>query len=75
MTESAMEKDELVPDTAVVKEFSITSMTLWRWDHDLSLGFPPPVIIRKRKFRSRRALEEFKGRMIRTAIASRESGS
>ncbi len=67
------EKDTLVPDTLVLKEFGISSMSLWRWDHDPDLGFPPPIRIRRRKFRSRLALEEFKTRMIRSAIARVES--
>jgi predicted DNA-binding transcriptional regulator AlpA len=61
-------RDELVPDPEVCREFSITSMTLYRWDHDPELGFPPPVRIRKRKFRSRRALEAFKARMLAEAV-------
>jgi hypothetical protein len=47
--------DDLVPDPAVCREFDITLMTLWRWDHDPELNFPLPVKIRQRKFRSRRS--------------------
>jgi len=65
------EPDELVPDPEACREFSISSMTLWRWDHDIELDFPPPIVIRKRKFRIRRQLEEFKRRMLRNAIAQR----
>jgi hypothetical protein len=32
-------QDEFVPDPKVCKEFGITAMTLWRWDHD-----PPELI-------------------------------
>jgi hypothetical protein len=63
--------DELVPDPVVAKQFNVSLMTIWRWSHDDSLGFPPAVQIRKRNFRSRRALEAFKARMMRTAIAQR----
>jgi hypothetical protein len=38
---------ELVPDPQVCREFQITSMTLWRWDHDPDLKFPPPIRIRR----------------------------
>jgi hypothetical protein len=62
---------ELVPDPAVCREFSITPMTLWRWDHDPGLDFPPAIIIRRRKFRSREALDEFKLRMMQRAIEQR----
>jgi hypothetical protein len=68
------EPDELVPDPIVCREFNISAMTLWRWDHDpelAALGLPPPVVIRKRKFRVRRHLEAFKQCMLRRAIAQR----
>jgi hypothetical protein len=68
------EPDELVPDPIVCREFNISAMTLWRWDHDpelAALGLPPPVIIRKRKFRVRRQLESFKRCMLRRAIEQR----
>ena len=68
------EPDELVPDPIVCREFNISAMTLWRWDHDhelAALGLPPPVIIRKRKFRVRRQLKSFKQRMLRRAIEHR----
>lgn len=69
---NATTHDDLVPDEQVRREFgNISTMTLWRWDNDPALGFPPPVMIRKRKFRSRRLLEEFKQRMVETAIAAR----
>src|SRR5262249_2389355 len=68
--------DELVPDPVVWREFGVTSMTLWRWTRDLELGFPPAIKIGNRKnshnFRSRRALEAFKQRMIARAIAERQ---
>jgi hypothetical protein len=68
------EPDELVPDPIVCREFNISAMTLWRWDHDPELaawGLPPPVVIRKRKFRVRRQLEAFKQCMLRRAIEQR----
>jgi hypothetical protein len=52
-------------------------MTLWRWDRDpelIALGFPPPIHIRKRKFRVRKKLEAFKHQIMRRAIAQRGSG-
>jgi hypothetical protein len=60
--------DELVPDPQVWKEFGVTSMTLYRWTNDPDLGFPPAIKIRKRNFRSRRALEAFKRRMVARAL-------
>jgi len=56
------------------EEFNISAMTLWRWDRDpelAALGFPPPVTIRKRKFRVRKQLKAFKRTLLRRAIARR----
>ena len=64
----------LIPDPQVVREFAITPMTCWRWDRDprmIALGWPPPIKIRTRKFRSRRALEQFKKNLAERAIAER----
>jgi hypothetical protein len=63
---------ELVPDPQVCREFGVTAMTVWRWDHDPELNFPPPIRIRRRKFRHRRALEDFKRQLVRNAIARRK---
>lgn len=59
--------DELVPDPQVWREFGISSMSGWRWTKDPNLGFPPAIKIRTRCFRSRRALEQFKERVMRSA--------
>jgi hypothetical protein len=65
--------DQLVPDPIVAKEFGgVSLMTLYRWTNDPKLGFPPPIKIRTKNFRSRRALEEFKARMMRGAITHRQ---
>jgi hypothetical protein len=63
--------DALVPDTLVREEFSISAMTLWKWSRDEKLGFPPVVKIKTRNYRSRRALDEFKARLLREAISGR----
>jgi predicted DNA-binding transcriptional regulator AlpA len=67
--------DELVPDPQVWREFGISSMTGYRWDHDTSLDFPPPIKIRNRNFRSRRAIEAFKQRMLGEAVRRRSGSS
>jgi predicted DNA-binding transcriptional regulator AlpA len=59
------ETEELVPDPQVCREFGITLMTLWRWDHDEELKFPAAIQIRKKNYRSRRELEQFKQRLIK----------
>jgi hypothetical protein len=63
--------DAFVPDPAVWKELGVSSMTGWRWTQDASLHFPPAIQIRGRNFRSRRALEAWKRRMMRLALAQR----
>ena len=39
--------DRLIPDPQVRQRYSVTDMTLWRWDHTPSLGFPKPIRINK----------------------------
>lgn len=67
--------DELVPDRQVRREVGgVSDMTIWRWDHDpkmAELGWPPPVKIRKRKFRPRKQLEAFKANLLRQAVETR----
>jgi hypothetical protein len=68
--------DDFVPDRLVAREFGCTKMTLWRWDHDdalIALGWPPPIKIRERNFRSRTMLNKFKEAMLLQAIAARAS--
>jgi hypothetical protein len=67
------EVDELVPDPRVAEEFAVSLMTLWRWSRDPALQFPPAVQIRRRNFRSRRALEEFKARLVQSARRVKKS--
>jgi hypothetical protein len=69
------EPDQLVPDPQVCREFGVTAMTLWRWDHDLDLKFPPSVKIRGKKYRSRRELECFKREMPRTIAERSPAGA
>ena len=62
---------DLVPDPEVAREFRISLMGLWRWTQDETLDFPAPISIRGRNYRSRKALERFKKRMIERAIRQR----
>lgn len=71
-TAAPPEPDQLVPDPVVCKEIGVTSMTLWRYDHDPELNFPAAIKIRSRNFRSRRLLEAWKTRMLRRAIEQRD---
>ena len=51
--------DVLLPDPKVQKRYGVSAMTIHRWDHDPTLGFPPPVRIKKRKYRRLSQLIEF----------------
>jgi hypothetical protein len=66
--------DELVPDPVVASECGTSLMGIWRWDRDPELeklGWPPPIRIRNRKYRSRRLLEAFKARLLHNALTQR----
>lgn len=65
--------DLLVPDPQVCREFGVSAMTLWRWDRDPHLNFPVRITVRRRNFRSRKEIEKFKARLLRSAIARRWS--
>lgn len=68
--------DDLVPDPVVQREFAVSAMTIWRWDHDpelLALGWPLPVHIRRRNYRSRAALTQFKVRVLGRATTQRSA--
>lgn len=42
---------ELLPTREVKKRLGdVTDMTIWRWLHNPDVGFPPPVVISKRKY-------------------------
>ena len=50
----------LLPDSQVRQRYGgISAMTLWRWDSDPALGFPKPVRINNRKYRSEDELDAF----------------
>jgi len=65
------EPDRLVPDPEVAREFSVSLMSLWRWDRDPHMGFPARIVIGRRNYRSRRKLEQFKRRLAQEALARR----
>jgi hypothetical protein len=63
--------DILVPGPQVEREFGVTSMTIWRWDRDSKLGFPPAIKINGRSYRSRLMLEAFKAKLLAEAMKTR----
>jgi predicted DNA-binding transcriptional regulator AlpA len=60
--------DILVPSRQVQREFAVSSMTIWRWDQNKNLGFPPAIKINGRSYRSRLMLEAFKARLLARAM-------
>lgn len=63
--------DILVPGPQVQREFGVTSMTIWRWDRDSKLGFPPKIKLNGRNYRSRQQLEAFKAKLMAAALKAR----
>jgi predicted DNA-binding transcriptional regulator AlpA len=59
--------DVLLPDPKVTERYGITAMTLWRWDHDEKLNFPPPIRIGRRKYRKLSELVAFERDAARRA--------
>ena len=47
----------LLPDPKVCERYSVTSMTLYRWDSNPALNFPKPIRINRRKYRDQAELE------------------
>jgi hypothetical protein len=54
-----MQGKKLLPEAQVAERYSVTTVTLWRWDNDPDLGFPKPIRIRKRKYRDESELDAF----------------
>jgi hypothetical protein len=48
--------EKLMSAREVLDRLGICNRTLTRWSEDESLGFPPPVIIRNRRYWPRQAL-------------------
>jgi hypothetical protein len=52
-------KPVLLPDPKVAKRYGVSTRTLPRWDKTPGVGFPPPIIIRDRKYRDVAKLEQW----------------
>ena len=60
----------LIPDSKVWKDrYGVSPMTGWRWDHDPTLNFPRPIVIRGRKYRDEAELDAFDESRRRVADA------
>jgi hypothetical protein len=61
---------DLIPDAQIAEELRVTPMTLWRYDHDdelISLGWPLPIRVKRRKYRDGAKYAAFKSAMVRRA--------
>jgi hypothetical protein len=66
----------LIPDRKIFADLNITEMTGQRWDGDKKmheLGWPPPVRINRRKYRTAEAYQQFKKNLIDKAIRERST--
>ena len=64
--------DTLVPDPQVARELGgVSLMTIWRWSQDPRMDFPPAIKLGNRNYRSRKAVEELKARLIADAVRAR----
>jgi hypothetical protein len=66
---------KLIPDPQVADDFGVCLKTLGRWDQTPELGFPPPIYVRKRKYRDEGALEDFKLQKAREAAAEAKAAA
>jgi predicted DNA-binding transcriptional regulator AlpA len=64
----------LIPDPEVARTLGVTLMTIYRWDHDPSMGFPKPIRLKTRKYRSAKELTEWRDGLVREAAAHRKAG-
>jgi predicted DNA-binding transcriptional regulator AlpA len=58
-----MSQKKLLPERKVCQRYGVCLSTLWRWDRDEALGFPKPIVIRKRKYRLESDLDVFDAKM------------
>jgi hypothetical protein len=64
-----LEIDQLVPDRLARAELGgVTAMTFYRRDSNPEAGWPPKIKMGNRNYRSRRALEEYKQRLMAEAL-------
>ena len=66
-----MHTRRLLPEAKVRERYGVSSMTLWRWDRNSSLKFPPPLRINNRKYRDAAKLDAFDAARLRDSGGSR----
>jgi hypothetical protein len=66
-----MQYKQLLPEAKVRERYGVSSMTLWRWDRNSSLNFPPALRINNRKYRDSAKLDAFDEARLRDGRRSR----
>lgn len=61
----------LLPAKEIRAMFNVSTMTIWRWLQDESLGFPKPTVIRNRRYWDAEEMEAFRERMVGAGISKR----
>jgi hypothetical protein len=62
-----------LPERLVAQRYRVTTRTLRRWDETPTLQFPAPIMIRGRRYRDPRRLEQWERE--RASAAATNSGS
>jgi predicted DNA-binding transcriptional regulator AlpA len=65
-----MHDRRLLPEAKVRERYGVSSMTLYRWDRNPSLNFPPPLRINNRKYRDASELDAFDEARLRAGPGS-----
>jgi hypothetical protein len=60
----------LVPTRDVLRRYSIVDRTLDRWLADPELGFPRPIVVRKRRYFHQRKLASWERQQARGVVTS-----
>jgi hypothetical protein len=59
----------LIPDRKAADRYHVCGRTLLRWDNTPGLGFPPPIYLKGRRYRSVAALDDWDNQNSRRAAA------
>jgi predicted DNA-binding transcriptional regulator AlpA len=59
----------------VARYFNISTMGIWRWQHDPRLSFPQATKIRSRNYWRISDIKEFEKRMVAAALRERKAAT
>jgi predicted DNA-binding transcriptional regulator AlpA len=66
-------KQYITPKKIQKRFGDISTMTLWRWEHDESLGFPKPTIINRRNYYDLAEIEAWEQSRCREFVVHRST--